>query len=516
MATFGNTSIGAANTTVGSNAQRGGLFTLSESGRVTALKMYLDGSGGGAGTQVMKAALYENGATYPTARKALSAEVTVTAGQAAGWVTFTISPSVFLTAGDYWLDLHSGVTTNVARYYRDTTGGLLESAITDNYADGTLTTIPAGATITAHKMSAYAEYTPAWHPVTTAPTETVLDVIRVFKNMEGAYTDITSATPQGFANVRRTKVLNQPGGLEFDLAASTVKQLTEWIDENSLVEYWKAGARVGCYIVDDFTPSWGACTASVKCLGALGWAERALYDSAGSAIPTIDQSLMNEFVNEGVNGAIGMNIWQQDDAKVSIGSTSLDVAAGGSNCLDWLVGIAPLIGTYGARWWIDSAWYFNAALLGNPAGTADRTYVMGTSCFEFTTTYSAREIKNRVQVNAPNAPAPYFAVCDDLTSQETYGIRTHEAIDYEAAKSLAAATSYGNAQLASWGYPQLAMTLTVPHDETTEPGMVAEVTGLDDGRTYKGHVQQISWTEGDLSDEVLISYQPLGIRTAVR
>ena len=515
MATFGNMSIGASNTTLSSNAQRGGLFTMPEPGWITAIKAYLDGSGGGAGTQGVRAVMYQNGATYPAARKAVSSDVTITQGQAAGWVAFPVYPPVLSPGGDFWLNLHSGTTTNVARYYRALSGGTLVSSITDTFSDGATNPCAAGGSTNSYNPSIYAEYTPAWHPITTAPTETVLDVIRIFKGMGQAYTDLTSSTAQGYSRLTFTKVLNQPGSLEMELAATTVKQLTEWIDENSLVEFWKGGERVGCYIVDEFTPSWGACTASVKCLGALAWASRALYDSAGDAIPTIDQSLMAEFVTEGVNGAIGMTIWQQDDAKVSIGSTSLSVAAPGSNCLDWLASIASLLGTYGARFFIDGAWKFNAGLLSDPAGTPAKTYVMGASCFEFTTTYSARDIYNRVQILAGNAATPYFVVCEDLASQGIYGVRTHEAVDYPEAKTLAAATTYGSALLTQWASPQLSMTLTVPHDPTIEPGTVAAVTGLGDGRTYQGTIQQISWTEGDLTDEVIIAYKPLTIRAAV-
>ena len=516
MATFGYTGTGSSTSTLSADAQRGGLFTMLESGRVTKLTARLDGNGGGAGSQVVKGVIYADGATYPTTRKGLSVEVTITAGQAAGEVDFTFSPAVYLTAGDYWLHLHSGTTNNVARYYRNTTGGTLVSGISDVYSDGTRTSIPAGATISAHQMSIYATYTPAWHPITTAPTETTLDVIRVFKGMEQTYTDITSSTAQGFSGLGFSKVLNAPGGLDIELVASTVKQLLEWFDENSLVEHWVSGVRKGCYIVDEFTPNWGACTASVKCLGALSWATRALYDSSGSAIPDIDDALMNEFVTEGVNGAIGMSIWQWDAGAVDIGSTALDVAAGGSNCLDWLAGIAPLLGDHGARFWIDSVWTFNAALLLDPAAdTPDITYTMGGNCSEFTTTYSARDIFNSIQVNCPNAPAPSFVVCEDLVSQSIYGVRTAPAVDYEDAKSLAAATTYGNSLLAVLGYPQLSMTLTVDHDAETEPGMLCEVTGLEDGRTYTGIIQQVTWVLGSLTDEVIVSYKPLTIGTAV-
>ena len=510
--TFGKESIGASAQTVSANLQRGGLFTLAESGRVTAIKCYLDGNGGGAGFQVAKAVIYQNGSTYPTARKGISTEVIITAGQAAGWVEFAFAPAVFLSAGDYWLNLHAGTTTNVARYYRDNAGGMLVSSVSDTYSDGPATPCPGAGSVTSHAMSIYAEYTPAWHPITTAPTETTLDVIRVFKGMEQTYTDITSSTVEGFSGLGFSKVLNAPGGLDIELVASTVKQLLTWFDENSIVEHWAGGVRKGCYIVDDFTPNWGACTATVKCVGALSWATRALYDSSGAAIPTVDDALMAEFVTEGVNGAIGMTIWQYAAETIDIGSTSLDVAAGGSNCLDWLAGIAPLLGSYGARFWIDAAWIFHGALLLDPvAGTPDITYAMGGNCHEFATTYSARDIYNRVQILCPNAASPYFVVCDNAASQAIYGIRTAPAVEYVDAKSLAAGTTYGNNLLSGLAYPQLSMTLTVDHNDATEPGMLAAITGLEDGRTYTGIIQQITHNLGDLTDEVVVSYKPLTI-----
>ena len=45
--------------------------------------------------------------------------------------------------------------------------------------------------------------------------------------------------------------------------------------------------------------------------------------------------------------------------------------------------------------------------------------------------------------------------------------------------------------------------------------MLAEVTGVDDGRTYKGIIQQISWTLGDLNDEVVLNVIPLTIATSM-
>ena len=516
MPTFGYTGIGSSVTTLSADYQRGGLFTIPEGGWVTKISARLDGNGGGTGTQKIRAAIYNNGNTYPTSLKGVSAEVTISAGQAASWVEFVFSPVVYLPPGNYWLHLHSGANNNVGRYYRNTTGGTLVSGISDIYSDGTRTSIPSGATISAHQMSIYATYTPAWSPINTPPTETTLDVIRIFRGMGPTYVDLTSGTAQGYNRLTFTKVLNQPGSLEMELVATTPKQLNSWIDENSLLEFWLAGVRQGCYIVDEFTPSWGACTATVKALGALAWAQRALYDSGGSEVPPIDAALLEEFVRQGVNGAIGMDIWQWDASKVNIGSTTLGTKASGSNCLDWLAGIAPLLGTNGARFWIDNAWKFNAALLKDPlTGQPDRVYSMNTSCFEFTTTYSARDIYNRVMIICPNAPSPGFVVCEHAASQALYGIRTHEAVQYDAAKTLAAATAYGNRLLAEWAMPQLSMTLTVPHDWTTEPGMLAQVVGLDDGRTYRGIIQQISWTLGEPTDEVIVAYKPPTIASVI-
>jgi hypothetical protein len=51
--------------------------------------------------------------------KRASSEVTVTDGQAAGWVNFTLTSPVALAAGDYWLGYIAGTNTNTAQYGSD-------------------------------------------------------------------------------------------------------------------------------------------------------------------------------------------------------------------------------------------------------------------------------------------------------------------------------------------------------------------------------------------------------------
>jgi len=108
-------------------------ITLSSAPSVTTAKIYLDGAGSGSGSQVCKAVLYEDSAGSPGDKIATSAEVTVTDGQAAGWVTFTFSEQA-LAAGSYWLSIHGGGNTNTIRIYR--TAGSNYVYKTDTYADG--------------------------------------------------------------------------------------------------------------------------------------------------------------------------------------------------------------------------------------------------------------------------------------------------------------------------------------------------------------------------------------------
>jgi len=139
-----------------SHFKRGARFTMGEAGRLFALTAYLDGNGGGSGTQKLRYALYRDVGGVPATLVRQSDEVTVTAGQAAGWVTASLEPTD-LAAGDYWVVIHTGDTSGVARDYGDGAANWYGNA--DPYADGASTNFGSGSAGTG-TISAAAMYLP--------------------------------------------------------------------------------------------------------------------------------------------------------------------------------------------------------------------------------------------------------------------------------------------------------------------------------------------------------------------
>jgi hypothetical protein len=135
---MGSTTIGGSATAMSVNAKRVSKFPLSKSATITSVKIYIDGGGATSGSEPARAIVYADSAGAPGARLATSSEVVITAGQAAGWVQFKLPTSVLLTAGSYWLGLHSGGTSAVGRYSSSTVEGALrfQSNGTDTYVDG--------------------------------------------------------------------------------------------------------------------------------------------------------------------------------------------------------------------------------------------------------------------------------------------------------------------------------------------------------------------------------------------
>jgi lysophospholipase L1-like esterase len=102
---FGNTSVGSTWVSPGAGFKFGSVFRLSESGTLVDFKWY---TRGGSSSQRFTPVVYSTDASgNPTSLVATGSEVTVGAGQAAGWVTSTL-PATALPAGQYLLGLLSG------------------------------------------------------------------------------------------------------------------------------------------------------------------------------------------------------------------------------------------------------------------------------------------------------------------------------------------------------------------------------------------------------------------------
>jgi hypothetical protein len=98
-------------------------MTSPKAGTITKVEGYLDGSGAGSGSEKVRIVVYDLDAnSLPTTLRGVSTEMTINAGTAAGWKTFTFPSPVTVPAGKvgvgYWA---GGTTNNLIRPYYETT-----------------------------------------------------------------------------------------------------------------------------------------------------------------------------------------------------------------------------------------------------------------------------------------------------------------------------------------------------------------------------------------------------------
>jgi hypothetical protein len=151
--TFGDENIRGSTATLNQNHCTAAKFTLSESGDVTKIAAYGNGSGSPADS---KALIYSHstGANAPDALLGTSAVTSVTTTP--GWWEYTFSSPVALSAGTYWI----AVVTNgnlVFYYTTGVSGARLMHDATIGYASP-LSTWSGGSALADYTMSIYATY----------------------------------------------------------------------------------------------------------------------------------------------------------------------------------------------------------------------------------------------------------------------------------------------------------------------------------------------------------------------
>ena len=167
MSTFGRTSY-AGCTWDGAGDADGkviGRYTLTESGNVSKLTIYVDNSSGGA--CYIRGIIYSNnGSNQPYSLLGTGDSMSVAGAQGPGWVDLTFPTPVALTAADYWIGLQldsnaSGVdlaAISVANY---------GAYLADTYSDGPSN--PWGSTaLEALNLCVYATYSAGSAPVVTS------------------------------------------------------------------------------------------------------------------------------------------------------------------------------------------------------------------------------------------------------------------------------------------------------------------------------------------------------------
>jgi hypothetical protein len=149
----------SANFSRGSEA---GAINITNAGVVTAFWAYLDGNGGGSGSQQVRVAFYADPRTHnlPADKVYESDVVTIPAGLSPRWVRFPLKAPVEIQQyPGYWIMLQSGSTAGVVRDYGD--GPANWAGFADTFADGAVSDFSQGdpgvsqGTVT---LSLYIEY----------------------------------------------------------------------------------------------------------------------------------------------------------------------------------------------------------------------------------------------------------------------------------------------------------------------------------------------------------------------
>lgn len=141
--TLGLNEIGASINGLSANVKYGSRFQVPGDLEIRTIQVPFDGLGAGSGTQKVKVVIHADVAGEPGALLATSDEVTITAGEAQSWRTFTLPANLALTTGYVWLGFIGGTTGGVARYsYTSGAGGAYVFA-TDTYSDGAASTFGA-------------------------------------------------------------------------------------------------------------------------------------------------------------------------------------------------------------------------------------------------------------------------------------------------------------------------------------------------------------------------------------
>lgn len=173
MRTFGRIDVGAIPVELNADVKYAARFNLAESGNVSKASVYLDGLGSGSGAQVAKVAIYDASNVFVGE----SEEVTVTDGQAGGWVDFPFvgtKGKLALLAGDYFLAVHGGAAANTIRLYGSDPNGMGGKWNADTYSDGSSDPFGAETTVTSD-FAAFVTYFKPWVP----PDETDLYFARL-------------------------------------------------------------------------------------------------------------------------------------------------------------------------------------------------------------------------------------------------------------------------------------------------------------------------------------------------
>ncbi|HEX5195511.1 MAG TPA: hypothetical protein VFW09_22150, partial [Solirubrobacteraceae bacterium] len=156
--TFGTTTVGGSSSSFITNRKQVNAYSLSQSGSVTKLSVYLQ-PGSGSGTADVEGVIYADSGGQPGALIATSSQLAFPSTGAAGWYDLTFSSPAALAPGSYWIGVLTGGTTQAAGYrYKFVSASRYSNY--NQYSSGPSNPFGSGTTDN-QQMSLYATYTPA-------------------------------------------------------------------------------------------------------------------------------------------------------------------------------------------------------------------------------------------------------------------------------------------------------------------------------------------------------------------
>ncbi len=153
--TFGKTAIGGTSDPASANYERVDVFSLGQAGSVSKLTVYLQRLN--SGQQVYEGVIYADQGGTPGSLIAVSNQVTLGTSATSGWYNLPFASSVPLQAGNYWLGVLVGPTSNAFALTYDDSTASSGAVAADTYTNGPLN--PFGpARIQNEQISIYATY----------------------------------------------------------------------------------------------------------------------------------------------------------------------------------------------------------------------------------------------------------------------------------------------------------------------------------------------------------------------
>jgi subtilisin family serine protease len=154
---LGKTTVGASAEALVSNRTRVNEYSLGGAGTVKGLRVYLQPSST-SGSQDIRGVIYGDAGGAPGALLSASNQLVFHSSDSPGWYDLPLPEPVSLQPGSYWIGLHAGSTSKVARVRWDSVPGSRVSNIRD-FSSGPSDPFGAVSSIDDREMSLHALYT---------------------------------------------------------------------------------------------------------------------------------------------------------------------------------------------------------------------------------------------------------------------------------------------------------------------------------------------------------------------